>query len=157
MRAGRADPWRGVEIVGLDEGSGRRLACRIEAFDAVDRRVAGFPACVVLANRDQSLMPLIEDEVGVPDVLGRRDRDGWPSRIVPVEALILEVGEPDGALAHQVPAAAILVDPRARVVLRRRDVRDAPVGTAPDNDITASLGRPLLDPIDVIAVELDLR
>src|ERR1700674_2250565 len=154
MRTRGAHPRRGVEIVCLDEGLRRRLACRIEADDAVDRRrqVGG----VVLANRDQSLMPVVEDEIGMPDVLRRRNRDGWLPGILPVETLVFEVREPDGALAHQGGTAAVLVHAAAHVELRWCDVRDAAVSAAPDDDIPAGLGGPLLDPIDVIAVELDL-
>src|SRR5258708_17742532 len=119
-----ADPRRGVEIMGLDEGSRRRLSCRIEAGDGVDGRVAGFLACVVLANRDQSLMAVVENQIGMPDILGRRDRDGWLSGILPVEALILEVGEPAGALAHQVRPAPLLRAPGPRVPLRLPHARD---------------------------------
>src|SRR6202171_802268 len=153
MRAGGADPRRGIEIVGLNEGSYRRLTGWIEADDAVDgrRHVGG----VVLADRDQSLMPLVEDEIGVPDVLGRRDGDGGPPRILPVEALVVEVGEPHGALARQIRPAAVLMHPVARVVIRRRDVCDTAVRTAPDDDIPAGLCGPLFDPIDVIAIKLD--
>jgi len=75
---------------------------------------------------------------------------------LPVDALIVEVGEPHGPLVDHVRSATVLVDPGAGVVFGRGDVRDAPVGTAPDDDIAAALSRPLLDPIDVVAVELDL-
>src|SRR5207248_9379300 len=102
-------------------------------------------------------MPLIEDDIDVADVLRRGDGHGRPPRILPVEALILEVREPDDAIPHQVGAAAVLVDSSPRVVLGRRDIRSAPVGTAPDDDIAAGLGGPPFNPIDVIAVELDLR
>src|ERR1700694_4790623 len=144
MRARGAAPWRGVEIVRLDEGLRRRLSCRIEADDAVDRRwhVGG----VVLANRDQSLMPLVENEIGMAYVSRRRDRGGGRPGILPVETLIFEIREPDGALAHQVGTAAVLVHAGARVVLRRGDVADAAVSAAPDEHIPAGLGGPVPRP-----------
>ena len=77
---------------------------------------------MVLAYRDQPLVPRVEHDIGVADVLGRGDGDGCPPRILPVEALILEIREPDDAIPHQVRPAAVLVDPGPRVVLARRDV-----------------------------------
>src|SRR5260370_17490959 len=129
MRARWGEARGGIEVIGLGQGSGRGLSCRIEAGDGVDGRVAGFPACVVLANRDQPLVPLVEDEIGMTDVLRGSDRDRWPSGILPVDALILEVGEPHGPLVDRVRSTTVLVDPGAGVVFGRRDVRDAPVGT----------------------------
>ena len=112
---------------------------------------------MVLADRDQSLMTLVEDEVGVADVLRRGDSDGRTPRILPVEALILEIRKPDDAIPRQVRAAAILVHPSPRVELARRDIGGAPIGASPDDDVAAGLGGPPFDPIDVIPVELDLR
>ncbi len=111
---------------------------------------------MVLADRDQSLVPLVEDEVGVADVLRRGDGHGWTPRILPVEALILEIRKPDDAIPRQVRAAAILVHPGPRVELTRRDIGGAPVGPSPDDDVAAGLGGPPFDPIDVVTVELDL-
>src|SRR5438552_4617125 len=102
-------------------------------------------------------MPLVEDEVGVADVLGRGTRHGWPPRSLPVEALILEVRKPDDAIPRQVCSAAVLVDASPRVVLGRRDIRTAPVGIAPDDDVPPGVGRAALNPIDVVTLELDLR
>jgi hypothetical protein len=48
------------------------------------------------------------------------------------------------------------VNTGARVVLPRRDVLDGPAGAPPDHDVAAGLGGTLLDPIDVVTVQLDL-
>src|SRR2546423_3626184 len=103
MGARWADPRRRIEIIRLDKGSRRRRAGRIEADDGVDR--LRHIRRVVLADRDQSLMTLVEDEVGVADVLRRGDGDGRTPRILPVEALILEIRKPDDAIPRQVRAA----------------------------------------------------
>src|SRR5438093_10880499 len=97
---------------------------------------------MVLAHRDQTLAPLVQHEVGVPDVLLRRDRDWRDSGILPVEPLICEVREPDRALLDQVRAASILMDARPSVeACRRYGVDDSP-GAAPADNVATRLRWP---------------
>src|SRR5436309_337286 len=111
---------------------------------------------MVLAHRDQALAPLVEHEVSVPDVLLRRDRDWRESGILTVEPLICEVREPDRALLDQVGAASILMDAGPSVEPCRSYVVDDSPGAPADDNVATRLGGTLLDPVDVIAIELNL-
>src|SRR5205807_4981101 len=57
---------------------------------------------------------------------------------------------------HPVRAAAVLVHSRACVVRGWRDVFDRSAGATSNDDVAAGFGRALLDPIDVVAIQLDL-
>src|SRR5437867_12667248 len=111
---------------------------------------------MVLAHRDQTLAPLVQHDVSVPDVLLRRNRDWRDSGILPVEPLICEVREPDRALLDQVRAASILMDARPSIEPCRSYVVDDSPGAPANDNVPTRLGGTLLDPLDVIAIELDL-
>jgi hypothetical protein len=50
-------------------------------------------------------------------------------------------------------AAAVFVDPGARVERRRGDVGDGTIRRAADDDIAPALARPALEPVNVAAVD----
>src|SRR5450759_1261412 len=52
-------------------------------------------------------------------------------------------------------AAAIFVDPRARVEARRRDVADRTIGSTPTNDNASQLIRSKFRPVKVVAIPPD--
>ena len=117
--------------------------------------LAGSPsAAVVLADRVETPPDGVQPQVGVAPRAVRGDRHGrLGARIEPVEPPIGEVGEDDDATDHDVRPAAVLVDPRADVERRRGQLRGRAVGGGPDEDPPAILGRPALEPEDVVAVD----
>src|SRR2546421_11535574 len=111
MRSRRTQPRVGIEVVARQQRRRRTRAIGVEAHDAGDR--PGRSGGVVLTNRVQPSPPFIECEIGVADVGRGTDGPGRAAAVLPVEALILEVGEPYRGGADQVGAAPILVDPGA--------------------------------------------
>ena len=83
----------------------------------------------------------------------RHRRLAW---LLPIDALIGEIREIDRALVDRVCAAAVFMHARAHVEGRRRDVADVAIRRAPDDHVAAALRRPALDPIHILAVELNL-
>ncbi len=79
-------------------------------------------AAVVLEDADQAVARRVDHAVGVAMALGVRQRPGLLARLGLVEPLVGEVGEVDGAVMHDVVAAAVLVHARAGVERRRVDV-----------------------------------
>jgi hypothetical protein len=145
----RREPRVGVEV-GAFRDSGLVTAVEAEPDDRVDRFAA---AGVVLADREQQGAAAVDGRVRVAPVAGRRDRRRPLMTLLSVEPLVVEVREPDGALARDVSRAAVLVDARARVETGRRDVSDGAVGRPPDDDQPAALGRAPFAPVDVLAVD----
>src|SRR5207248_1725620 len=77
------------------------------------------------------------------------DGPGRPAGILPVEALVFEVGEVDRPVLHDVVAAAVLVDAAPGVETLRRDVGGRAVGGALADDDAPTLVRPQLGPVEV--------
>ena len=86
------------------------------------------------------------------------------AQVLPVQALVLEVGEVHGGrpghragaapdVGH-VGAAAVLVHQRARVEADRRDVVHLPLAVTAHHDLTAALQRAQLQPEELVAAGL---
>src|SRR5207302_1079639 len=97
--------------------------------------------------------------LGLARERGRRQplRMAGPGALA-VETPIAEIGEDDDATRHPPGTAAVFMHARTRAVGLRghlRDIAPSPIGA--DDDQTALLLRPPLQPIDVIAIDPHLR
>ena len=110
----------------------------------------------LLRDRIVFLGTPIDDAVGIAQVLFRGERSRLGPGVLAIHALILEVGEIDGALGHGEGAPTILVDARPDVERRRSHVGGQPVGRAAHHHVPAPLLRTRLHPVDIVAVQGDL-
>src|SRR5258708_4172993 len=85
----------------------------------------------------------------------RRDRPRLTAAVLPVQPLVLEVGEPDRAGADRELAPAILMNACARVETGRCDVGDRSPGVPPADHDAARLVRSQLGPVQVLGVPAD--
>ena len=157
------EPWRRVEIVagredlGFSGGRpvvvGRPFTGRLNRNS--DQRVDRFAGSrVVLADTDQTAARAVENRVGIEPLAGRSDRE---RRAAPeaVNALVGEVGKVDLPAGDDVRRAAVLMDPRPHVEPVGDDVADRAVGAAAHEHIAATLVRPSLHPVHIVAVDGD--
>src|SRR5207247_8494636 len=100
---------------------------------------------MVLAHSDDAPAWCVDDQVRVAHITFRADWLGHLTRILPVQALVVEVGEPDGAAADCIVAAAIFMDARAGIEAARCDVGDRAIRGSAHDDLPAVLFRPALD------------
>src|SRR5579859_704436 len=145
-----AQPRRRVEVVPRGDRNRVPLAVPVERDERVDR--LGRAGGVVLAHRVEEAAPRVHLEVGMANVGIRRDRPWLGIRVLAVDALVVVVREPDGAVVHRVLAAAVFMDARPRVEARRRDVDDAPVRSVADDDHAPAFEWTAFDPVEVVAV-----
>ena len=74
---------------------------------------------VVLAHREEATATRVNGHIGMAHVYSRRDRPRLPAAVLPVQALVFEVGEPNGAAADGVLAASVFVHASSSVETRR--------------------------------------
>ena len=149
------EPRRGIEVVALMQRLG--LAALQRHGDEQILRL-NVLAPMVFGHADQPPARRVHRRVGVTRIELRRDRRGG-RRIVgglPPEPLVGEVGEVELAAAHCQRAAAVLVDERPRAVLRARDLRGFAVRSAAHHRVAPALVGARFDPVDVVAVGVDL-
>src|SRR5712691_6276388 len=115
-----AELWRRVEIVAAREHDRIASPVHIECDERVDS--LAFPARMVLAHGEDTLAFAVDREVRMAHIPLGADGARRPCGILPVETLVIEVGEPDGAVADRVIAAAIFMDARTRIEAARCDV-----------------------------------
>ncbi len=107
---------------------------------------------MVLAHGEDTLACGVDRQVRVAHIPFGTDGARRRCGILAVETLVVEVGEPDGAVADRVIAAAIFMDARTRVEAARRDVGNRAVHGAAHYHLPAVLVRPSLDPVQVGAI-----
>src|SRR5256886_2648422 len=107
---------------------------------------------MVLAHSDDAPAWCVDGRVRVAHIPLGADGPGHLPRILPVQALVVEVGEPDGAAADCIFATAIFMDARAGVEAVRCDVGDRAIRGSAHDDLPAVLVRPALDPVNVGAI-----
>src|SRR5256885_8577316 len=107
---------------------------------------------MVLANGDDAFVHRVDGQVCMAHIPFGGDRPRRLARILPVHALVVEVGEPDGGAADGIVAAAIFMDASAGVEAARRDVGDRAVRGSANDHLPAVFVRPSLDPVQVGAV-----
>ena len=146
-----ADSRRRVEVVPRYQDVSRAAVYKIERDDGVDGLSCGNG--MVLANADHSSVAPVDNAVRVAEVGLRGQRSRLTTRLLPVEALVGEVGEVDHSIRHRVGPAAVLVHPRPDVERRRGYVLGPAVGGPPHDDGPAPLHGAHLSPVDVVAVD----
>ena len=92
---------------------------------------------------------------GIRPVLWR-DRSRRQTNRLSIQFLIAKVRKVNHAALHGVISAAVFVDPRAGVEFPRRHVDTLAVTRVSDNYLASAFRRSHLDPINVVAVQLDL-
>src|SRR5438067_1396208 len=107
---------------------------------------------MVLAYGDDAFVHRVDGQVCMAHIPFGGDRPRRLARILPVHALVVEVGEPDGGAADGIVAAAIFMDASAGVEAARRDVGDRAVRGSANDHLPAVFVRPSLDPVQVGAV-----
>src|SRR5579885_2273518 len=112
----RAEARRGVKIVAGDQYLYLLTAVQRDTHQRIDRLAALY--CVIFAHANQSVALPVNHKIGIAHLLLRRNRLRLRTRHQPVESLVGEIGEVDDALAHSEGAAAIFVNPRARIKWR---------------------------------------
>src|SRR5579864_6004343 len=127
-----AELRRRIEIVTRGHNQCIAFAVRINRDDGVD----GFrTTCrVVLADREDELPHSVDDHVGVPDAAVWCDRPRGATGILPVEPLVVVIGEPHRAVLDREVATSVLVHTRAGVEGPRSDIRKTAVRFAPADD-----------------------
>src|SRR6185437_5625077 len=160
------DP-RNASAVGAHTGIGHEVALVEEhgtwaAGGGVesDYRVFRLAAAgVILPDAEKALSASFDLVVGVAEALGC-ERHGCLSMAVRVDALVCKIAKIHQAAADGVRCASILMNARARVESRRRQVFRATVRGAGYHDVTAALSRSTFYPIrisvrDLYIVECD--
>ncbi len=127
---------------------------QIEADQSVDR----LPSVdrVVFADADHPASTPIQDTVGVTKVNRGSQRPWLAPGILAIDPLVGEVAEIDNASVHDERPSTVLVDPCADVERRRRDVGHRTVRRTTHDHVASAFLRPHLDPVDVVALQLDL-
>src|SRR5512139_2371575 len=111
---------------------------------------------MVLTDRDKSIPANVVDSVRIAALLAGCYRL-WSLLALPaVDALVGEIDEVDGALAHQEGSSPILVDPGAGVERHGCHISGASLRAPADDHIPAALAGAGLDPVHVVAVEGNL-
>jgi hypothetical protein len=112
-------------------------------------------APVVLAHAQQPGSGPVEDTACIAQRLRGSDSLGFAAGDHAVQTLVLEVGEPDGAICHQYIAPTVFLHPGPGIPGLRQDfLRLATAGPAHDSIATTLLGT-RFDPIQVIAVNTE--
>src|SRR5258706_3554434 len=107
---------------------------------------------MVLPHGEDALACGVDRQVRVAHIPFGADCS-WRRRwILAIETLVDEVGEPDGAVADRVIAAAIFMDARTRVEAARRDIGNRAVHGTAHYHLPAVLVRPSLHPVQVGAI-----
>ena len=154
----RAQAGRGHEVPAVGEHGLRADAVGRHGDDGVDdvgRVGVILPDANQPAGAGRGAVGAVQGGVGIAQ--GRRGGDGQRggAGVLPVDALVVVVGEPHRAAAGEPGAAAVFVDAGAGVERRRVDIGNRAVGGGADDDIAAALGRPRLRPEDGFAVNGD--
>ena len=149
-RAIGAQLRRGVEVVAEGDGGGLALAKGVEGDDRVDSFSRA--GRVVLTDRDDAIARFVDDHVRMPEVCFGCDRSRRATALLPVQALVFEVGEEDGPVPDRVMPAAILMHPAARVEALGRHIADGPVRVAMADDDPSRLVRTQLRPVEVLPI-----
>ncbi len=139
----------GAEVVAAGE-DGDGAGDEVDRDQLVDRLAS---AGMILADADEAVAMVVERQVGVAEGPRRSHRRRLLADLVVVNALVIEVTEPNAAAAHQARPAAIFMGAGADVEAVRRDIRDGAVGRAADHDVAPVLGGAAFDPVDILAVD----
>ena len=118
---------------------------------------------VVLARRVVRLAHGVQPLARGVERAGRRSATGRPGviatgsatrlRVEPVQPPVGGVRRDDPPAVHHVRGAAVLVDAVAHVERGRRELARRAVGPVAEQRPPAALGRPALEPVDVVAVD----
>src|ERR1051325_5833220 len=114
---------------------------------------------MIFTNANQAVVHLVHHSVGKAQTIVRaigsqKLRLGISA--LPVEWLVSIIREVNDALMNNLIAAAVLVHSRARVETRRIDVFPRARSRLPDDHLATGFGGPAFNPINVVAVYLDL-
>src|SRR5438105_15619028 len=107
---------------------------------------------MVLAHGDDALVCRVDRQVRMAHIPFGADRPRRITWILPVHALVVEVGEPDGGAADGIVAAAIFMDASAGVEAARCDVGDRAVRGSAHDDLPSVCVRPSLAPVEVVTI-----
>ncbi len=118
-------------------------------------RAVGLVRVVGLAHRVEAVARGVEAHVREPAAVRRRqgDRLGEAAGVEPPQPAVLGGRGDDPATVDGIRAAAVLVDPVADGERGGRQLVRRAVGRVAQQRPPAALGRPRLEPVDVVAVE----
>ena len=159
----RTQARRGIEVGSPHQGTGRRGAIQVEGDERVDRLTADNQ--VILTHPDPAPPARIHDAVGITKVpvwigrIRRRWGDGFGrgAGMLAIEPLVEVMAEVGHAGIDRVSAAAILVDARADIEGRRSHIGRSTSCVPAHQDVAAAFPRPAFEPVNIIAIEPDVR
>ena len=144
----------GIEVAARDQHF-RGAATQGQSGQGVDRLIA--TRRVALVDADEPATGGINHEVGVAEasdgVSLRSQGAGLIVRLMPVQPLVVKVGEVNDSASHGEVAFAVLMDPGAHVEGPGSHVLGLTAGGAAYDDPPSSLRGPCLQPINVAAVQ----
>src|SRR5450759_2804062 len=144
-----AELRRGVEVIPRSHRDRFALSVPIKRNERVDcLRRAGR---MVFADGEDSSSRRVDEQVCVANVNRWGDWRRIGIIFLSINALVIEVREPDSAVAHRIVAATVFMNAGSRIEACRGDIgiRLTPPS---DYDLVARLSRPQLVPVKIVVI-----